>query len=75
MIFCAITGPMPGRESRSSELAALMSIRPPLLVAADGAEAAFPDFVAGVVWAAVSVTAVKKTKNHRLKSMKAILTA
>src|SRR5437762_592002 len=75
IIFSAITGPMPGRESRSSALALLMSIRPPFLL--DVVDPVFPvgDFVEELVWAAASVTAVKTTSNHRLTFIKAILAA
>src|SRR5689334_8387594 len=65
IILFAITGPMPGSESRSSALALLISIRPFLL---DTVEPVVPvaDFGEELVWAAASVTAVKMRSSHRV---------
>src|SRR5947208_11006904 len=74
MIFCASAGPMPGRESSSSVLALLISIRLPLaaevaVVAFEAVEPALepPLFVGAFVCAVASVTAVISTSRYRRK--------
>src|SRR5437660_9170340 len=63
---------MPGRESSSSVLALLISIRAPLLLAVLA-----PDWPAAelgeLVWPAASTTAEKRMSKHRLKFIGAIL--
>lgn len=75
IILFAITGPMPGSESRSSALAVLTSIRPTFLLDAVDPVVPVADFGEELVWAAASVTAVKMRSSHRLTFIEAILSA